>query len=146
MEKGLIDSKSPEEFDYRLLEAQPKCDSLECDRTEPKLSKYFTSCVANKMREGMISSIRKAAGMGGDLYFNNASESLDFHYKLQIDQNCINDTLSGKPILKSTMSQASNEYVEMCEQPETLRELLLTKGHTNCTRVSRLKEDERRMA
>ena len=119
MEKGLIDSNSPEEFDCRLLEAQCRWDSLECDEktgTEPEFSKYFISCVADSMREGMITSIRKAAGMGEDLYFNNASESLHFQYKLQIEQNRTDDTLSGKPILKSTMSQASDEYVEMCER------------------------------
>ena len=64
----------------------------------------------------MTTSVRKAAGSGDNLYFNNASESLHFQYKLQIEQNCTDGTLSGKPTLKSTMSQATDEYVEMCER------------------------------
>ena len=119
MEKGLIDSDSPEEFDCKLLEAQRRWDSLELMENmgaDPGFSKYFTTCVADSMREGMITSVRKAAGIGDNLYFNNASESLHFQYKLQIEQNRTDDTLSGKPILKSTMSQATDEYVEMCER------------------------------
>ena len=64
MEKGLIDSKSPEEFDCKLLEAQRRWDSWECMEkmgAEPVFSKCFNSCVAESMREGMISSVRKAA-------------------------------------------------------------------------------------
>ena len=83
---------------------------------DPGFSKYFTTCVADSMREGTITSVRKAAGIGGNLYFNNASESLHFQYKLQIEQNRTDGTLSGKPNLKSTMSQATDEYVEMCER------------------------------
>lgn len=88
MERGLIDSKSPEEFDCKLLEAQRRWDSLECMEkmfAEPAFSKYFNSCVAESMREGIITSVRKAAGIGENLYFNNALESLHFQYKLQIE-------------------------------------------------------------
>ena len=119
MEKGLIDSDSPEEFDCKLLEAQRRWDSLESMEkmgADPGFSKYFTTCVADSMREGMITPIRKAAGLGDNLYFNNASESFHFQYKLQIEQNRTDDTPSGKPNLKSTMSQATDEYVEMCER------------------------------
>ena len=77
MMKGLIDSDSPEEFDCKLLEAQRRWDSLEVMEkvgAEPGFAKYFTTCVADSMREGMITSVRKAAGIGDNLYFNNASE------------------------------------------------------------------------
>ena len=45
MEKGLIDSNSPEEFDCKLLEAQRRWDSLEVMvkmDADPGFSKYFT--------------------------------------------------------------------------------------------------------
>ena len=119
IEKGLIDSNSPEEFDCKLLEAQRRWDSLEVMEkmgADSGFSKYFTTCVADSMREGMITSIRKTAGIGDNLYFDNATESLHFQYKLQIEQNRTEGTLSGKSILKSTMSQATDEYVEMCER------------------------------
>ena len=119
MEKGLIDSHSPEEFDCKLLEAQRRWDSLESMEkmgADPGFSKYFKTCVADSMKEGMITFVRKAAGLGENLYFNNASESLHFQYKVQIEQNRTDGTLSGKPNLKSTMSQATDEYVEMCER------------------------------
>ena len=50
MEKGLIDSKSPEEFNYKLLEAQRRWNSWECMEkmgAEPGFSKYFNSCVVS---------------------------------------------------------------------------------------------------
>lgn len=70
MEKGLIDSNSPEELDCKLLEAQRRWDSLQSMEkmgANPGVSKYFTTCVADSMREGMITSIRKAAGIGENL-------------------------------------------------------------------------------
>lgn len=119
MEKGLIDNDSPEEFDCKLLQAQHRWDSLESMEkmgVDPGFPRYFTTSVADSMREGTITFIRKVAGIGDNLYFNNASESLHFQYKLQIEQNCTDGTLSGKPNLKSTMSQATDEYVEMCKR------------------------------
>ena len=50
MEKGLIDSKSPEEFNCKLLEAQRRWNSWECMEkmgAEPGFSKYFNSCVVS---------------------------------------------------------------------------------------------------
>lgn len=135
MEKGLIDSNSPEELDCKLLEAQRRWDSLESMEkmgANPAFSKYFTTCVADSMREGMITSIRKAAGIGENLYFNNASESLHFQYRLQI-QSRTDGTLSGKRILKSTICPRLQMNMLKCakEQPETWRELLSAKGYTD---------------
>ena len=115
----MIDSHSPEEFDCKLLEAQRRWDSLESMEkmgADPGFSKYFKTCVADSMKEGMITFVRKASGLGENLYFNKASEPLHFQYKVQIEHNRTDLTLSGKPNLKSTMSQATDEYVEMCER------------------------------
>ena len=89
------------------------------------------------MKEGMITSVRKAAGIGDNLYFNNASESLHFQYKLQIKQNRTDDTPSGKPILKSAMSQATDEYVEMCDRAaRNVERAVIDEGAIQtCTRV-----------
>ena len=55
----------------KLLEAQRRWHSWECMEkmgAEPVFSKCFNSCVAESMREGMISSVRKAAWIGENLY------------------------------------------------------------------------------
>lgn len=78
--------------------------------------KYFIICVVDSMREGMIIFVRKAVGFGDNFYFNNVLELFYFQYKLQIEQNCIDDILFGKFNLKSIMFQVIDEYVEMCER------------------------------
>ena len=62
----------------------------------------------------------------GEPLLNNASESLHFQYKLPIEQNRNDETLAGKPVLKSTISQATDEYVEMCQKVR--RETFTPKG------------------
>ena len=49
------------------------------------------------MKEGMITFVRKAAGLGENLYFNKASESLHFQYKVQIEQNRTDGTYLANP-------------------------------------------------
>eukprot|EP00112_Aurelia_sp_Birch-Aquarium-sp1_P018622 Seg4461.2 transcript_id=Seg4461.2/GoldUCD/mRNA.D3Y31 product="hypothetical protein" protein_id=Seg4461.2/GoldUCD/D3Y31 len=69
--KGLIDAKSEQDFEDQWYACYEKWDELErnCgDSIIPKLSNYFKTYIANDMRDGMLLSKRRSAGLGDDFF------------------------------------------------------------------------------
>ena len=103
-EKGLIDAVSEEEFDRKLLVLSRKWDNLEMSmRNEPpQFSACFRKFIAEDMKKDMILAVRQAAGLNDNFFFNNTSESTNFHYKNKIKQFKAKSQHSGKPDTKCT--------------------------------------------
>ena len=70
-EKGLIDSLSAAEFDSKLLLLRPEWEKREmeaCQTTNPEFVHYFDVHLAQEMKEKMILSVRREAGLGDEFF------------------------------------------------------------------------------
>ena len=52
----------------------------------PEFWDYFVTYVADEMKEGMVSEIRRIIGLKDDFYYNNALECQNFWYKQKIEE------------------------------------------------------------
>ena len=86
-EKGLIDCLSPEEFDAKLLRLRPEWEKREmeaCQTSNPEFMHYFDVHLAQEMKEKMILSVRREAGLGDEFFYDNTTESINHRYKTAI--------------------------------------------------------------
>ena len=68
MQKGLVDC-TRSSFDRTL--------SIMVQKWLPQFVKYFKIYVADDMKDGMLADVREAAGLGEELYYDNALECLN---------------------------------------------------------------------
>ena len=118
-EKGLIDSLSEEEFDSKLLKLRPQWEKREmeaCSTSKPEFVHYFDVYVAQEMKEKMILSVRRQAGLGDKFFFDNTSESINHHYKVSIRNEKATRDPTGARGLSCSMAEAGTIYHNMLEQ------------------------------
>lgn len=117
--KGLIDAKSEQDFEDQCYACYEKWDELErnCgDSIIPQFSNYFKTYIANDMRDGMLLSKRRSAGLGDDFFYNNLTESINFRFKNKLKERKSLSVLSGRPPLKASLSVAVDVYKELLEE------------------------------
>jgi hypothetical protein len=88
-EKGLVDCISKEQFDSKFFALRNIWDKRECkarEITDPKIFEYFNRNVADAMKERMLLSVRRSAGLKENFFYNNASESMNDRIKKRIRQ------------------------------------------------------------
>ena len=118
-EKGLIDCLSEEEFDSKLLNLRSKWEKREMkarQTSKPEFVRYFDVYIAQEMKEKMILSVRRQAGLGDDFFFDNASESINHRYKVSIRNEKATFNPTGARDLNCTMAEAGKIYHNMLEQ------------------------------
>ena len=118
-EKGLIDSLSEEEFDSKLLKLRQKWEKREMEArstSKPEFVHHFDVYVAQEMKEKMILSVRRQAGLGDEFFFDNASESINHRYKVSIRNEKATCDPTGSRGLNCSMAEAGTIYHNMLEQ------------------------------
>ena len=86
-EKGLIDCESSDEFDAKLLSLKEQWDEAEKESShceQPLFYSYFLQHIASDMKAKMLLSVRRSAGLGDNLYYNNGPESINSSLKKEI--------------------------------------------------------------
>ena len=88
-QKGLIDSESNEEFDAKLFSLKESWDDAEKQSSrcgESQFYPYFLQHIASDMKSKMLVPIRRSAGLGDNVYYNNSPESINSRLKKEIDR------------------------------------------------------------
>ena len=117
-EKGLIDSLSAAEFDSKLLLLRPEWEKREMEArqtTNPEFVHYFDVHLAQEMKEKMILSVRREAGLGDEFFFDNASESINHRFKVAIRNEKPSPDPTGARDLHCTMAEAAAIYHKMLQ-------------------------------
>jgi len=118
-EKGLVDSLSKEQFDAKLLAIRTTWDERECKArktVEPKFFDYFSRNIAISMKERMLFSIRRNAGLGDNFYYNNSSESMNDRLKKRIRQIKRDAQPSGNAEIYCSLSEMVDVYKELVDE------------------------------
>lgn len=118
-EKGLIDCLSEEEFDAKRLHLRPTWEKREMEArqtSKPEFVHYFDVYIAQEMKEKMILSVRRQAGLGDEFFFDNASESINHRYKVAIRNEKATCNPTGAKDLNCTMAEAGRIYHNMLQQ------------------------------
>ena len=118
-ELGLIDSESEDDFEIKLLSLMELWNQRECisrDTTSPEFYNYFKSYVAKDMKEKMILQARRAAGLGDEFFYDNATESINHRFKVHIRQSKEVVDLTGSRNLDCTLFEACQIYNGMLEE------------------------------
>ena len=77
---GLIDASSAEDFDTKLHSLTSVWEEQEKEArgtSQPEFSRYFTTYLAEEMKEKMILPVRREAGLGDEFFYDNAVESIN---------------------------------------------------------------------
>lgn len=108
-EKGIVDTTDEEGFVAKVRIVADKWDGIEQrihSGKEPQFSKDFCECIEEDMKEGMLLSTRRKAGLGDEFFFNNAQECSDFKYKSKILEEKMSTTPGYRPRVKRSSTQA----------------------------------------
>ncbi|KAJ7373251.1 hypothetical protein OS493_012840 [Desmophyllum pertusum] len=130
-EKGIVDSKSDEEYAAKVESVCLKWDDMEQKHTkkEPQFSHYFRVYVEDDLKTGMLLTVRRSAGFNNDFFYNNAQESSNFVYKTKIKETKVFEATGYSPNLKCSWVEAIKIYKELVDQKHRdLRRTVLGKG------------------
>lgn len=118
-EKGIVDSTDEDEFVAKVSSVADKWDGRE-QRIHPEkehqFSKYFRECIEEDMKEGMLLSTRRKAGLGDEFFFNNAQECSNFKYKSKILEEKMSTTPGYCPCVKCSWTEALVLYRRLVEE------------------------------
>ena len=117
--KGLVDAESEQEFADQCYTCCEKWDKLERDCGDsviPQFSNYFKTFIANDIKEGMLISKRRSAGLGDDFFYNNLTESINFRFKNKLKEHKSVSVLSGRPPRKVSLAVAVDVYKSLLEE------------------------------
>ncbi|XP_068744815.1 uncharacterized protein [Montipora capricornis] len=118
-EKGIVDSTDEDEFVAKVSSVADKWDGIEQrihSGKEPQFSKYFRECIQEDMKEGMLLSTRRKAGLGDEFFFNNAQECSNFKYKCKILEEKMSTTSGYRPRVKCSWTEAIVLYRRLVEE------------------------------
>ena len=118
-EKGIVDSISDDEFVAKVISVADKWERLEKGihpAKEPQFAQYFRDCIEEDMKEGMLLSTRRKAGLSDELFYNNAQECSNFKYKSKILEEKMNTTPGYRPHVKCTWTEALVLYRKLVEE------------------------------
>ena len=118
-EKGIVDCSSQDEFLAKVIAASDKWDDLERSihpGKEPEFSAYFRAHIEEDMKDGMLLSARRSAGLEDKFFFNNAQECTNFKYKSKVREAKMENSTGYRPSLKCTWVEAIKLYKEMVEE------------------------------
>ena len=79
----------------------------------PEFSAYFRKYIEEDMKNGMLLSFRRYAGLSDDFCYNNAQECSNFKYKSKIREAKMADFVGYRPNVKCTWVEAILHYEEM---------------------------------
>ena len=117
--KGLIDCENEKDLDELSYLCCLKWDKLECqcDKSQPpKVSRYFKRFIEQDMKNGMILSKRRLAGLGDNFFYNNSTEPTNFRFKNKIRQKKTLSETSGQPSKQCSLSEAIEIYKDFLEE------------------------------
>ena len=66
----------------------------------PEFSAYFRKYIEEDMKNGMLLSVRRNAGLNDDFFYNNAQECSNFKYKSKIREAKMADFVGYHPDVK----------------------------------------------
>lgn len=118
-ELGLIDSRSPEEFDTKLFELEEVWNDRERksrSTTKPEFLQYFKSYVAKDMKDKMILPVRRRAGLGDNFFYDNATESINHRYKVHLRSAKGDINTQGCRDLQFSLPEAAKVYYQMLQE------------------------------
>ena len=118
-EKGIVDSISEDEFVAKVLSVADKWERLEKGihpGKEPQFVQYFRDCIEEDMKEGMLLSTRRKAGLNDEFFYNNAQECSNFKYKSKILEEKMNTSPGYCPRVKCTWTEALVLYRNLVEE------------------------------
>jgi hypothetical protein len=112
-----VNSISKEAFDDKMLSIRITWDKRECKaRKTAELFDYFNANIAITMKDRMLLSVRRNAGLGDNFYYNNASESMNDRIKKRIRQNKRDAEPSGKTDTVCSLSEIVDVYKEIVNE------------------------------
>ena len=115
----MIDSKSEQDFDTKLYALEEIWDEREKaarKTTEPEFLKYFKSYLVRDMKEKMILPVRRNAGLKDELFYDNATESINHQFKVHVRSKKASVNVQGVRDLDCTLAEASRIYYDMLEE------------------------------
>lgn len=118
-EKGIVDSTCEDEFVAKVISVADKWERLEQSLhpgNEPQFANYFRTCIEEDMKEGMLLSTRRKAGLDDEFFYNNAQECSNFKYKSKILEEKMNTTPGYRPHVKCTWTEALVLYRKLVEE------------------------------
>ena len=116
---GLIDASSAEDFDTKLHSLTSVWEEREKEArgtSQPEFACYFTTYLAEEMKEKMILHLRREAGLGDKFFYDNAVESINRKFKTKIREQKNATNVSGFKLLNCTWLEAVNVYANMLEE------------------------------
>ncbi|KAK3731333.1 hypothetical protein QZH41_004099 [Actinostola sp. cb2023] len=132
-ELRLIDSKSEEDFDTKLYALEEIWDEREKaarKTTEPEFLKYFKSYLVRDMKEKMILPVRRNAGLKDELFYDNATESINHQFKVHVRSKKAPVNVQGVRDLDCTLAEASRIYYDMLEETRrNIQRAVIGMGH-----------------
>ena len=131
-ERGIVDSLDEEEFTAKVDSLVEKWKSMEKvifpERT-PRFADYFRDHIEEDMKDGMLLSTRRKAGLKDDFFYNNAQECSNFKYKSKIREAKVSNTPGYRPNLKCTWTEALVMYRKLVEEASRDKQMaVLQKG------------------
>ena len=117
--RRLIDCESEKDFDELSYLCCLKWDNLErqCGKSQtPQVSRYFKKFIEQDMKNGMILSKRRLAGLGDNFFYNNSTESINFRFKNKIREKKTLSETSGQPSKRCSLSEAIDIYKAFLEE------------------------------
>ena len=125
-EKGIVDSTS------QVIAVTDKWDSTEKSNhpdKEPIFSDYFRRNIEEDMKNGLILSVRRSVGLGGEFFYNNGQECANFKCKSKIKESNTQTTPGYRPNTKCTWVEAISIYKNFVEETNRDKQLaVLQKG------------------
>ena len=118
-EKGIIDSSHEDEFVAKVDSLLEKWKSMEKGiflEKEPRFEAYFRDHIEEDMKDGMLLSTRRKAGLKDKFFYNNAQECSNFKYKSKIKEAKVSTTPGYCPNLKCTSTEALVTYRKLVEE------------------------------
>ena len=83
---------------------------------EPQFVQCFRDCIEEDMKEGMLLSTRRKAGLDDDFFYSNAQECGNFKYKSKILEEKMNTSPGYRPHVKCTWTEALVLYRNLVEE------------------------------
>ena len=114
-----MDSSCEDEFVAKVNSVADKWEGLErCLHSgkEPQFAKYFRDHIEEDMKEGMLLSTRRNAGLDDQFFYNNAQECSNFKYKSKVLEEKMNTTPGYRPCVKCTWTEALVLYRKLVEE------------------------------
>ena len=84
--------------------------------SRPDFARYFTTYVAEEMKEKMLLPIRREAGLGDGFFYDNAVESMNKISKTKIREQNTSTSVTGAKSLNCTWLEAVKVHGNMLEE------------------------------